>query len=212
VAVSGVRFPSFGDAALAQNGGEQGRHRAPPFWCEDAAVPGAVDPSSFRDALGRFVTGVCVVTSFGEEGPSGLTANAVSSLSLGPPLLLVCFDRSARTLAAVEHSRKFGVHFLARSQEEMAACFASKRPEPEKFEGIGWSERSGVPVIEGTLGGAVCELGDLVPGGDHVIGIGEVIDLWSSEGEPLVYYRGDYWSLSEREPAPPEVDEALEGG
>jgi flavin reductase (DIM6/NTAB) family NADH-FMN oxidoreductase RutF len=210
-----VRFPKFsGDTALAQNGGEQGRHRAPPSSlqrCEDAAVADGVDPSSIRHALGRFVTGVCVVTSFGTDGPSGLTANAVSSLSLDPPLLLVCFDRTARTLAAVEHSRKFGVHFLARSQEEMAARFASKRPESEKFDRVTWTERSGVPVIEGSLGGAVCELNSVLPGGDHVIGIGAVVDLWSSEGEPLVFYRGGYWALSDREPAPPEVDEALEG-
>jgi flavin reductase (DIM6/NTAB) family NADH-FMN oxidoreductase RutF len=170
-----------------------------------------ITPSDFRETLGRFVTGVCVVTSFGPDGPSGLTANAVSSLSLEPPLMIVCFDREARTLAAVEHSRMFGVHFLARSQEAIAARFASKEPEPQKFTGLDWSERSGVPALAETLGGIACQLQQLVPGGDHLIGVGEVMDLWSSEGEPLVFYRGDYWALTEREPAPPDVDRALEG-
>ena len=171
-----------------------------------------IDAAAFRDAFGRFVTGVCVVTSFGPDGPSGLTANAVSSLSLDPPLMIVCFDRNSRTLAAVEHSRRFGVHFLARSQEETAARFASKQPEQEKFAGVRWTERSGVPALEDCVGGLACDLDRLLPGGDHMIGVGEVADLWSAEGEPLVFYRGGYWALSEREPAPPEVDEALEGG
>lgn len=175
-------------------------------------APQDIDPAAFRDVLGRFVTGVCVVTSFGADGPSGLTANAVSALSLDPPLVIVCFDRSSRTLAAVEQSRRFGVHFLARSQEELALRFASKRPEDEKFAELRWSERAGVPMLEDCLGGLACDVDRLLPGGDHVIGIGEVLDLWRSDSEPLVFYRGDYWTLSEREPAPPDVDHALEGG
>ena len=89
------------------------------------------------------MTGVSVVTSFGREGPSGMTANAVTSLSLEPPLMLVCFDRTARTLGAVEHSGRIGIHFLAHDQEQVAARFASKLPEAEKFEGLGWSDRGG---------------------------------------------------------------------
>jgi len=172
--------------------------------------PPGIDQAAYRDTLGRFVTGVCAVTSFGPAGPSGLTANAVTSLSLDPPLVIVCFDRAARTLSAVEHSRRFGVHFLARSQEGIAARFASKQPEEEKFSGLRWSERSGVPMLEDCLGGLACEVDSLLPGGDHLIGVCKVVDLWSTEGEPLVFFRGDYWALSGREPAPPEVDEALE--
>jgi flavin reductase (DIM6/NTAB) family NADH-FMN oxidoreductase RutF len=174
-------------------------------------VSSRVDTSAFRDVCGRFVTGVSVVTSFGEEGPSGMTANALSSLSLEPPLMIVCFDRSARTLVAVKHSRRFGIHFLTHSQGRLAARFASKRPEPEKFAEVPWSERSGVPLLKECLAGLACELRELVEGGDHLIGIGEVVDLWSSaDGEPLVFFRGDYWSLAGGEPAPPDVDAALE--
>jgi 3-hydroxy-9,10-secoandrosta-1,3,5(10)-triene-9,17-dione monooxygenase reductase component len=174
-------------------------------------MPAAVDPSVFRDACSRFATGVCVVTSTGAEGPSGMTANAVASLSLDPPLMIVCFARTARTLAAVRHSGRFGVHFLSHQQEDVAARFASKMPESRKFEGLEWVERDGVPALDGCLAGLACAVRELLPGGDHLVGVGEVTSLWRQEGEPLVFYRGAYWSLSEREDAPPEVDEALEG-
>jgi flavin reductase (DIM6/NTAB) family NADH-FMN oxidoreductase RutF len=180
--------------------------------------PGSIDGgalraafrAAFRDACSRFVTGVCVVTSFGREGPSGMTANAVTSLSLEPPLMVVCFDRTARTLGAVEHSRRVGIQFLAHDQERVAARFASKLPEAEKFDGLGWSDRGGVPALDGCLAGLACDLRELLPGGDHLIAVAEVTDLWVRDGEPLVFYRGDYWTLTEQEPAPPEVDEALE--
>src|SRR3954471_6673705 len=100
---------------------------------KDAAMAAAVHPADFRETCARFATGVCVVTSLGPDGPSGMTANAVTSLSLDPPLMLVCFATTARTLAAVEHSGRFGVHFLSHDQEELAARFASKLPEREKF-------------------------------------------------------------------------------
>jgi len=171
----------------------------------------AVDRSAFRDACSRFATGVSVITSSGPDGPSGMTANSVTSLSLEPPLMVVCFAHTARTLSAVQHSRRFAVHFLSHAQEDVAARFASKMPEAEKFDGLRWAERDGVPVLEGCLAWLACEVQDLLPGGDHLIGVGEVKALWRDEGEPLVFYRGAYWSLASREPAPPEVDEALEG-
>lgn len=174
-------------------------------------MPASVDPSAFRNACSRFATGVCVVTSSGAEGPSGMTANAVSSLSLEPPLMIVCFAHTARTLAAVRHSGRFGVHFLSHQQEDVAARFASKMPEAEKFAGLDWEERDGVPAVGGCLATLACQVQELLPGGDHLVGIGEVTSLWREEGEPLVFYRGAYWSLSEREDAPPEVDQALEG-
>jgi 3-hydroxy-9,10-secoandrosta-1,3,5(10)-triene-9,17-dione monooxygenase reductase component len=171
----------------------------------------AVDPLEFRDACSRYATGVCVITSSGPQGPSGMTANAVTSLSLDPPLMVVCFDLTARTLAAVRHSGRFGVHFLSQDQDDLAARFASKMPEAQKFEGLEWEERDGVPALTGSLAGLACTVRDLLPGGDHLIGVGEVTSLWRRDGDPLVFYRGDYWSLADRGAAPPEVDEALEG-
>jgi flavin reductase (DIM6/NTAB) family NADH-FMN oxidoreductase RutF len=174
-------------------------------------MPPPVDPLAFRDACSRFATGVCVITSRGPDGPSGMTANGVASLSLEPPLMIVCFAHTARTLVAVQHSRLFGVHFLSHEQEDVAARFASKMPEAEKFEGLDWEERGGVPALGGALAGMTCAVRELLPGGDHLIGVGEVTDLWRREGDPLVFFRGGYWSLADRDEAPPEVDEALEG-
>ena len=179
--------------------------------CEDPAMAGSIDTEDFRRACGHFATGVCVVTALGPDGPSGMTANAVSSLSLHPPLMIVCFALTSRTLAAVEHSRRFGVQFLAHDQEKLAARFASKLPEREKFDGIPWHERAGVPSIDGCIAWIGCELQELYPGGDHRIGVGEVADLWEVAGEPLVFFRGDYWSLADRAEAPADVDRALEG-
>jgi flavin reductase (DIM6/NTAB) family NADH-FMN oxidoreductase RutF len=173
--------------------------------------PAPIDARAFRDVCSRFVTGVCVVTSFGPEGPSGMTANAVTSLSLDPPLMIVCFDRAARTLGAVEHSGRLGIQFLAHDQEEIASLFASKLPEAEKFENLEWSDREGLPALDGCLAGLGCTLREVLPGGDHLIAVVEVVDLWSKEGDPLVFFGGDYWTLTESAPAPPEVDEALEG-
>jgi flavin reductase (DIM6/NTAB) family NADH-FMN oxidoreductase RutF len=170
-----------------------------------------VDPLDFRDACSHFATGVCVVTSLGPEGPSGMTANAVTSLSLEPPLMVVCFDRTARTLAAVQASGRFAIHFLAHDQEELAARFASKMPEAAKFSNVGWFEEERTPVLEGCIAGIRCDLSELLPGGDHLIAVGAVSDVWRPGGDPLVFFRGDYGSLGEREPAPAEVDEALEG-
>src|SRR3954466_269763 len=172
---------------------------------------GPIDTDAFREGAGRFVPGVGVVTSFGPDGPSGMTANAVASLSLEPPLMIVCFDRTARTLEAVEHSRRLGIQFLAHDQGQIASRFASKLPEAAKFDGLEWSDRGGIPALAGAVAGMGCELREVVPGGDHLIAIAEVVDLWTGAAEPLVFFGGDYWSLTERAPAPPEVDEALEG-
>src|SRR3954470_21081547 len=108
-----------------------------------------VGPDRFRTVMGRFPTGVTVVTAMGPEGPVGMTANAVASLSLDPLLLLVCFDHGARTLRVVREAGRFGVNVLARGQEERARRFAGKLPEAEKFAGVPFSLDDGVPVLEG---------------------------------------------------------------
>src|SRR5918994_6801436 len=97
-------------------------------------------PEGFRDALGAYATGVTVVTAIGDAGPSGATANAVTSLSLDPPMMLACLDRSSRTLASVRAAGRFGINVLAADQEPLARRFASKQPEAEKWEGVDWAE------------------------------------------------------------------------
>jgi flavin reductase (DIM6/NTAB) family NADH-FMN oxidoreductase RutF len=150
------------------------------------------DAELFREVFGRFATGVAVITGSGSAGPGGMTANALCSLSLDPPLVLVCFENQARTLPIVREARRFGVSVLNDDQEELAGIFASKVPEGEKLEGVEHRLRDGVPIIEGAIAWAVCELRDLIAGGDHTIGIGEVSEMGLGDGEPLLWYGGRY--------------------
>ncbi|HWK16554.1 MAG TPA: flavin reductase family protein [Solirubrobacteraceae bacterium] len=150
------------------------------------------DPELFRDVFGHFATGVAVITSAGPSGAGGMTANAICSLSLDPLLALVCFENSARTLPIVRDAGRFGINVLSADQERLAGVFASKLPESEKLEGVGHRMEQGVPIIEGSIAWAACELRELIPGGDHTIGIGKVVSLGLGGGEPLLWYRGSY--------------------
>jgi flavin reductase (DIM6/NTAB) family NADH-FMN oxidoreductase RutF len=156
-----------------------------------------VEPDRFRAVMGHFATGVAVVTATGPEGPVGMTANAVCSLSLDPLLLLVCFDRGARTLRVVRDTERFGVNVLAAGQESLARRFASKLPEAEKFAGVDHAVHDGIPVLEDALAWVGCRLDRLVPGGDHAIGIGAVDSAETGpRREPLVWFRGAYGGLA----------------
>ena len=154
-------------------------------------------PDAFRAVIGHLPTGVTVVTASGPEGPSGLTANAVSSLSLDPPLMLACLDRGSRTLRAVEAAGRFGVNVLAADQADLARAFATKREMHEKWDGVAWSDRAGAPALDGTVVWAACELRDVLGGGDHVIVTGSVLDVAAADADPLLFFRGDYLGLGE---------------
>jgi flavin reductase (DIM6/NTAB) family NADH-FMN oxidoreductase RutF len=155
----------------------------------------AVSPEEFRTALSAYATGVTVVTAVGSDGPSGATANAVSSLSLDPPMMLACLDHGSRTLASVRAQGRFGVNALAAGQEELARRFSAKDPEPAKWEGVDWSERLELPRLPGALMWVACELRDLIDGGDHLILTGNVLEVESREGQPLLFHRGAYRDL-----------------
>jgi flavin reductase (DIM6/NTAB) family NADH-FMN oxidoreductase RutF len=162
------------------------------------------DKRAYRDAIGRFSTGVSIVTASGPDGPAGMTTNAVTSASLEPLLLLVCFDHSSRTLDVVRESGRFAVNVLAVGHEELAAIFASKAAALEKFEavtgqlpGFGWGESDGVPVLDSALAWLVCDVVELREAGDHTIGIGEVIGMFAGEDRaPLVWYAGQYTTIA----------------
>ena len=153
-----------------------------------------VAPERFRSVMGNFATGVTVVTATSPEGPVGMTANAVCSLSLDPLLLLVCFDETARTLAVVRETERFGVNVLDAGQEPLARLFASKAPEQAKFAEVPHTVEHGIPVIAGALAWVGCRLERLVPGGDHTIGIGAVEAAEAAPGEqrPLLWFRGAF--------------------
>jgi flavin reductase (DIM6/NTAB) family NADH-FMN oxidoreductase RutF len=152
-------------------------------------------PERFRDALGAYPTGVTVVTALGEAGPSGATANSVTSLSLEPPMMLACLDRGSRTLTSVRAAGRFGVNALAAGHEELAVRFAGKQPESEKWAGIEWSEDSGSPRLAQGLVWVACELRDLIDGGDHLSLTGIVLAADSRDGMPLIFHRGAYRDL-----------------
>ena len=149
----------------------------------------------FRDTMGHFATGVCVVTAVGPDGPAGLTTNAVSSLSLDPPLLLVCFDNESRTLPVVRAAGRFAVNVLRAGQEELAATFASKALAAEKFAAVTHTVDHGVPVLDDALAWLACDLLALHPGGDHTIGVGAVTQMEHGGGEPLLFFRGAFHAL-----------------
>jgi flavin reductase (DIM6/NTAB) family NADH-FMN oxidoreductase RutF len=157
-----------------------------------AAAP---DPESFRRALGAYPTGVTIVTAVGPNGPSGATANAVSSLSLEPPMMLACLDRGSRTLTSVRAAGRFGVNALAAGQEGVARRFSRKDPEPSKWEGVEWSESEGCPRLPEALMWVACELRDLIDGGDHLILTGRVLEAESRQGRPLIFHHGEYRDL-----------------
>jgi len=153
--------------------------------------PMSPDPVRFREVFGHFATGVAVVTAPG----GGMTANAVSSLSLDPLLVLVCFDRTARTLPLVRETGRFAVNVLGEGHEDLAAHFASKLPEARKLATVAWHEEDGIPVLDEALAWVVCDLEDVFPGGDHLIATGKVSALGHGAGRPLVWYRGAYHTL-----------------
>jgi len=155
----------------------------------------APTPDEFRAALTAFPTGVTVVTALTAEGPAGATANAVTSLSLDPPLMLACLDRGSRTLAAARASGLFGVNALAAGQEQLARAFMTKDPQPHKWDGVAWAEAAGSPRLHDALMWVACELRDLIDGGDHLILTGAVVEAESREGMPLIFHRGAYRDL-----------------
>jgi 3-hydroxy-9,10-secoandrosta-1,3,5(10)-triene-9,17-dione monooxygenase reductase component len=161
----------------------------------------AVDPARYREVIGSFATGVAIVTAHGDDGPAGLTTNAVTSLSLDPLLLLVAFDNASRTLPVVRQAGRFAVNVLRAGQEDLARIFASKRVAEEKFDAVTHTVAHGVPVLDGALAWIACDLESLTPAGDHTIGIGRVTQLCADDAaggsqDPLLFFRGGFGRLA----------------
>jgi flavin reductase (DIM6/NTAB) family NADH-FMN oxidoreductase RutF len=156
----------------------------------------ATDRDRYRTVIGHFASGVAVITGNGPDGAVGMTTNALTSLSLDPLQLLVCFDNTARTLPIVRETGRFGVNILRAHHDEMSGVFASKLPPERKFDGIDYTLDHEVPVLRDALAWVVCDLRELLPGGDHTIGIGDVVAMGHGDGEPLVWYRGRYTTIN----------------
>ncbi len=155
----------------------------------------AIDPRELRNVMGHFATGVTVITTKDNAGKYyGLTANAFTSLSLHPPLLLICVDKSADCYACFEESKVFAVNFLSEDQEELSRRFATKGIN--KFEGVRWHVgQLGIPLLEGAMGHIECKVVAGYEGGDHTIYVGEIQAAEASGDRPLLFFKGKYYRL-----------------
>lgn len=164
----------------------------------------AVDPRALRDAIGHFATGVTVVTALDDSGrPFGTTANAVSSVSLDPPLVLICLKHGSETLSALTASGAFAINVLRDDQQALAQRFAGKAA-PDTWSGVSQEPGLvGAPRLTGALATLECTLHDLADGGDHRIVVGRVLAVEHPDDHvaPLVFYRGGFAAL----PAPPAI-------
>lgn len=155
----------------------------------------AIDRNELRRVMGHFATGVTVVTTHDGNGRCyGLTANAVCSLSLAPPLVVVCVDKSAESHPAFERSRVFAVNILTEAQRDLSQRFAASGGE--KFTGLAYREgATGSPILEGALAYVECRVVAAHEGGDHTIYVGEVEGGHATDGQPLLFFRGRYHHL-----------------
>ena len=156
----------------------------------------AIDKSELRRVMGHFATGVTVITTRDENGrPFGLTANAVTSVSLTPPLILVCVDKTADTYPYFERSKVFAVNILSDTQEGVSRRFATTGIE--KFEGIGYHRtETGCAVLDDAVGHMDCRIVDSYDAGDHTIYMGEVLSADANDVPPLLFFRGGYRKLA----------------
>jgi flavin reductase (DIM6/NTAB) family NADH-FMN oxidoreductase RutF len=150
-----------------------------------------MDEAQFKLAMSHFASGVTIVTTEHEGKPFGMTVAAFSSLSLHPPLILVCIEKTVKTHDAIAGAGTFGVSILNSKQADVSNRFASRAED--KFAGTEVVRGAlGVPLIAGAITRLECRLTNRLDGGDHSIFIGEVVDAVTEEGEPLVYYRSGY--------------------
>lgn len=155
-----------------------------------------VTREAFKAAMASFAAGVTIITTVDEQGkPQALTATAFSSVSLNPPLCLVCIDRRARPYRPLVVRGAFAVNILSSGQEELSNRFAS--PIADRFASVAWrpGEVTGCPIIEGALAWLECRVAEVHSGGDHDIIVGGVSAVSVRDGAPLVYFRGSYSSL-----------------
>ena len=147
----------------------------------------------FRDVLGRYASGVTVVTTMSARQPVGMTCQSFTSVSLDPPLVAFLPTKQSRTFVSIQRAGTFCVNFLAAGQDELATAFASHGDD--KFAGVEWSRSAGTgsPLLTGTVGHVDCTVHAVHEAGDHYLVMGKVVDLAVGPSEdPLLYYRGTY--------------------
>jgi flavin reductase (DIM6/NTAB) family NADH-FMN oxidoreductase RutF len=154
-----------------------------------------IDPDTFRSVLGRFASGVTVVTTRDASGRDhGLTVSAFASLSLTPPLILICIDQSSSVHHVLRGATHFVVNVLSSGQEALSRRFSGR--DLNRFDGIGYERgATGVAVLDDVLAYLECRLARQHDEGDHTIFIGEVEAADTTGGRPLIYYRGGYATI-----------------
>ena len=162
----------------------------------------AFDPQDLRNTLGRFATGVTIVTTVDGAGNRfGITANSYNSVSLDPPLVLWSLARSSRSLEAFQNAPAFAIHILSAHQEELAMRFAARDVE-DKFAGLHLREGyGGVPLFDECAAHLECRTENRFEGGDHVIFLGRVVNFERCDNEPLIFHDGRFTRVT-----PPEAD------
>jgi flavin reductase (DIM6/NTAB) family NADH-FMN oxidoreductase RutF len=158
----------------------------------------SVDEQEFKNALKLWASGVTVVTSKTQKhGVKGMTATSFSSVSLDPPQVLVCINKSADTGDAVLESKTFAINILKENQSEISNQFAGSVSQEERFGNVNWHEgETGAPVIDDALASIECIVVQQVQAGTHWVIIGEVQSVACRSGKPLMYYNSAYYGLS----------------
>jgi flavin reductase len=154
------------------------------------------DSKKQRQILGHFATGVTVVTTDGEAGSHGMTANAFASLSLDPPLVMVAVDKGAALLDFLKQNRCFAVNILRVDQEDLSRRFAARGPKDFSDLNI-TTAATGSPILVDSIAFLDCRVYDILPGGDHEIFLGEILAGDYRGGDPLLYFGGTYRRLAE---------------
>lgn len=152
----------------------------------------SIAPHEFRQTLGRFASGVTVVTAQHGQEKRGMTANAFVSVSLEPPLILVSVAKTAHMHAVLEQVDRFGVSVLAAGQRTISHHFAGR---PDAGLDVPWLDHEGLPLIGGAVAQLVCRKAQTLPGGDHTLYVGEVEYSRYTDDDPLLYFRGQYHEL-----------------
>jgi len=158
----------------------------------ELAKQAQVDPREFRRVLGRFASGVMVITTVHEGTTHGMTANAFVSVSLDPPLVLISIDNRSNMHKILPHSKRYGVSILSDKQEDLSKHFAGRPKESLEVPFV-WQRE--VPLLDGALAHLVCRVVDEHPAGDHTLYIGQVEHLNYKDGAPLLFYTGTYRCL-----------------
>ncbi|HVA81283.1 MAG TPA: flavin reductase family protein [Candidatus Binataceae bacterium] len=156
-----------------------------------------IEKNELRRVMGHFATGVTVITSIRASGEMhGLTANAFSSVSLVPPLLLICVDKKAESYPCFDESKVFTINVLASDQEALSRKFAVSGGN--KFEGVSYRVgANGVPILDGTIAYLECKLAGTMDAGDHTVYLGEIEQAEAREAKPLLFFRGGYRELGD---------------